>query len=306
MNRRLDETELRELRGLVDEDHICLDEPMSRHTTFRIGGPAEVFLTPDLQELESVLSFCKAHDIPVTIVGNGSNLLVSDAGISGVVIKIGKHMAQIEVSGHEITAGAGAMLSAVAKTAERNSLAGMEFASGIPGSLGGGCIMNAGAYGGELKDILTEITVISKDGTLETVDAKDADLSYRHSRFMESGEIVVSAKMVLEDGVEEEIKAKSADFNQRRRDKQPLNFPSAGSTFKRPEGYFAGKLIQDSGLRGYRVGGAQVSEKHCGFVINRGAATAKDVCTLIKSVQEKIREKDGVLLEPEIRFLGFD
>jgi UDP-N-acetylmuramate dehydrogenase len=222
---------------------------MSKHTTFRIGGPAEVFMNPTLEELQSVLAFCKEREIPVTIVGNGSNLLVSDDGISGVVIKIGSNMADIEVSGHEIYAEAGAMLAAVARTAEKHNLAGMEFASGIPGSLGGGCIMNAGAYGGELKDILTEITVITKDGEVQTIPAAEAGLEYRHSRFMESGEIVIAAKMLLTDGVEEEIREKSRGFNQSRRDKQPLNFPSAGSTFKRPEGNFAGKLIEDSGLK---------------------------------------------------------
>lgn len=304
MNRNINETELRELRGLVDEGHICLDEPMSKHTTFRIGGPAEVFMNPTLEELQSVLAFCKEREIPVTIVGNGSNLLVSDDGISGVVIKIGSNMADIEVSGYEIYAEAGAMLAAVARTAEKHNLAGMEFASGIPGSLGGGCIMNAGAYGGELKDILTEITVITKDGEVQTIPAAEAGLEYRHSRFMESGEIVIAAKMLLTDGVEEEIREKSRGFNQSRREKQPLNFPSAGSTFKRPEGNFAGKLIEDSGLKGYQVGGAQVSEKHCGFVVNVDKATAKDVYQLITDVQRIVKEKYDVELQPEVRFLG--
>jgi len=300
----INETELMELRGLMDASHICLDEPMSKHTTFRIGGPAEVFLMPDLEELKRVLSFCKAREIPVTIIGNGSNLLVGDCGIPGVVIRIGRNMAEIKVEGNTLQAQAGAMLAQVAREAENHSLTGLEFASGIPGSLGGGCMMNAGAYGGELKDVLQEITVLTLDGELLSIPASEADLSYRHSRFMDSQEIIVSATLSLKPGVQEEIHALSADYNQRRRDKQPLNYPSAGSTFKRPEGYFAGKLIQDAGLRGYQVGGAQVSEKHCGFVINVDGATAADVRQLILDVQAKVKEQFQVELHPEVRFLG--
>ena len=259
---------------------------------------------PDRNELEKVLAYCREQQIPTTIVGNGSNLLVGDGGISGVVVRIGRNMSAITVEGTTIEAEAGATLGQVYNAALKHALTGLEFASGIPGSLGGGCLMNAGAYGGELKDVLTEITVLSPNGEMRVLSPQEAELSYRHSRFQTSGEIVLAAKMELQPGDAEKIRETSNGYNQQRREKQPLNFPSAGSTFKRPEGNFAGKLIEDAGLRGYEVGGAMVSDKHCGFVVNKGDATAADVRQVMEDVQRIVKEKYDVTLQPEVRMLG--
>ena len=239
-----------------------------------------------------------------TVIGNGSNLLVGDGGIRGVVLEIGKQMSDVVIEGTVITAGAGAMLSSIASRAAAAELTGMEFASGIPGSLGGAVVMNAGAYGGEMKDILQKVTVLTPDGTVQTLSVEELELSYRHSIIPEKGYLVISAVLKLEPGNADEIQSIMDDLKEKRVSKQPLEYPSAGSTFKRPEGYFAGKLIQDAGLRGFRVGGAQVSEKHCGFIINRDQATSTDICQLMQQVSEIVYEKFGVRLEPEVKKIG--
>ena len=297
----------KKFQKILGEDQVICGEPMSRHTTFRIGGPADYFLTPaGAEEIRDVIAYCREVELPYFILGNGSNLLVSDEGFRGAVIQVDHRMQEITVEGRAIRAQAGVLLSKAAAVARDHSLTGLEFASGIPGTLGGGVSMNAGAYGGELKDVLVRVRVVDRDLQIRDIEAGDLDLGYRHSRIQDEEMVVTDVVLELLEDRMEEISSRMNELREARTSKQPLEFPSAGSTFKRPEGYFAGKLIMDAGLKGFRVGDAQVSEKHCGFVINRGAATAKDVCTLIKCVQEKIREKDGVLLEPEIRFLGFD
>ena len=295
---------------------LMQDEPMKKHTTFRIGGPADYYAEPDVSQISKLIEIAKACDMPVAVIGNGSNLLVGDKGIRGLVIGIGKGLSEIDVTeavaqqstaqgnGHVITAGAGAILAAVAAKAAEASLSGLEFASGIPGSVGGAVVMNAGAYGGEIKDVLIDATVLTAEGELRTVTRDELDLSYRHSIVPEKGYIVLSARFRLTPKPKDEIKSYMAELRAKRVEKQPLEYPSAGSTFKRPEGYFAGKLIMDAGLRGYSVGDAQVSGKHCGFVVNKGEATAADVLTLIKDVQETVLKQFGVKLEPEVKMIG--
>lgn len=290
--------------GELPELKLMTNEPMRDHTTFRVGGPADIFVCPDSKEMPVVLRLAKKHQVPVTVIGNGSNLLVSDRGIRGLVIEIGNRMDEIVVEGTRIRAGAGALLSKVAQIAAGASLGGMEFAAGIPGSIGGAVVMNAGAYGGEIKDIIVSATVLDADGNVQKLTKEELDLSYRHSCIMDKNYYVMEAEFELCSKPEEEIRSVMAELRQKRLEKQPLEFPSAGSTFKRPEGYFAGKLIQDAGLRGYQVGDAQVSEKHCGFVINRGNASAADILQLIRDVQQKVKENFGVTLETEVRILG--
>ena len=290
--------------GSFPEMRLMKEELMAKHTTFRIGGPAEVYACPNREQLPALLEAAKKENAEVTVIGNGSNLLVGDKGIRGLVIEIGSGMNDIRVEGTKIVAGAGALLSKVANEAAAAGLGGMEFAAGIPGSIGGAVTMNAGAYGGEMKDILESVKVIDPEGMMHTLSVEELDLSYRHSCIMEKGGIVVEATIKLEKKPEEEIRAQMADLRNRRVEKQPLEYPSAGSTFKRPEGYFAGKLIMDAGLRGYTVGGAQVSEKHCGFVINHANATAADVRQLMQDVKEKVKEQFGVELEPEVKMIG--
>ena len=278
---------------------------MSRHTTFRIGGPAELFLVPkSTEEIAGIFKICREEGIPWFVLGNGSNLLVSDKGYQGVVIQLYKGFGEVKVQGCQITAQAGALLSQIAAAAREESLTGFEFAGGIPGTLGGAVVMNAGAYGGEMKDVIKEVTVLTREGEIRTLQAEELAMGYRTSAIKEAGYIVLSAVLSLEKGDKEQIKARMQELAGMRSSKQPLQYPSAGSTFKRPEGYFAGKLIMDSGLRGYQVGGAQVSEKHCGFVINTGNATARDVRNLMADVQRIVEEKYGVKLEPEVKFLG--
>lgn len=279
-------------------------EPMSGHTTFRIGGEADIFVSPTMEELGQVLAIAKEEQVPVTVIGNGSNLLVGDGGIRGLVVEIGTGMSKISLEGNILTAEAGALLSQTANAAAAAGLGGMEFAAGIPGSVGGAVTMNAGAYGGEMKDILRSAKVLTRDGQLLTLPVEELDLGYRHSCIPEKDYVVVEAQFALTPKPEEEIRGLMSELAGRRREKQPLEYPSAGSTFKRPEGYFAGKLIMDAGLRGYTVGGAQVSEKHCGFVINRGNASAADVRTLMEDVQKRVYEKFGVTLEPEVKMIG--
>lgn len=286
-------------------DRVLLEEPMKRHTTFRIGGPAEVFVMPgNLEEVQRILEICRTEDLPYFILGNGSNLLVSDRGYRGVVIQLDRNFGEVKVEGTEIHASAGALLSTIAVAARRASLTGFEFAGGIPGTLGGAVVMNAGAYGGEMKDVLRKVMVMDQSGKVFEIPAEELQMGYRTSIIKTAGYIVLGAVLSLKEGNLEEIKMLTRKLSEQRTSKQPLEYPSAGSTFKRPEGYFAGKLIMDSGLRGYRVGGAQVSEKHCGFVINTGDATAEDVCGLMKHVTETVYAKFGVTLEPEVKFLG--
>lgn len=290
---------------IFGNNRVLFDEPMSQHTTFRIGGPADVFVMPEnYEQIREVLRLCKEEKLPFFVLGNGSNLLVSDSGYRGVIIQMDRNMEEICLDGEEIHACAGALLSSVAVAARNASLTGFEFAGGIPGTIGGAAVMNAGAYGGELKDVLKEVTVMTREGEILTIPADKLEMGYRTSIIKTAGYLVLEAVISLKKGDEEKIRAVMKELSERRTEKQPLDYPSAGSTFKRPEGYFAGKLIMDSGLRGYRAGGAQVSEKHCGFVINVGGATAEDVRSLMDHVIRVVREKYGVTLEPEVKFLG--
>lgn len=306
------ETTIRRLQEIFGEARVLRNEPMSRHTTFRIGGPAEALVTPKkTEELQEALRVCREEREPYCVIGNGSNLLVADGGISGVVIALagGEEEPSERVVSYgdgrfAVTVWAGELLSAFAKRMTKRGLMGLAWASGIPGTVGGAVRMNAGAYDGCVKDCLLSAEVLTESGECLRQPAEALELSYRHSSVAANGWTVTKATFLLTEGDAEEGEAKIAEFTERRKEKQPLSYPSAGSTFKRPEGYFAGKLVQDAGLRGYRVGDAQVSEKHCGFVINLGRATAEDVVTLIADVQEKVRVDFGVTLEPEIRFLG--
>lgn len=292
------------LAEIVSKEAILENEPMSKHTTFRIGGNADMFVSPELHQVPEILSLAKEHNVPVTIIGNGSNLLVGDKGIRGLVLSFGKGADEVNIQGTRMTIGAGALLSKAAAEAAKNHLTGLEFAAGIPGTLGGAIVMNAGAYDGEMKDVVISAKVLTPSGEIKELSNEELELSYRHSCIPEKEYIVLEAVVELTHGDETEIREKMADFRNRRVDKQPLEYPSAGSTFKRPEGYFAGKLIQDAGLRGYTVGGAQVSEKHCGFVINKGDATAEDVCNLIKDVKRIVYDKFQVEMEPEVKMIG--
>lgn len=296
---------IEKFRNLLGKDRVLVDEPMKRHTTFRIGGPADFFLLPStVDEVRGILEICREEELPYFILGNGSNLLVSDKGYRGVIIQLYRNFSNISVEGNEICASSGALLSQIAAAARNASLTGFEFAGGIPGTLGGAVFMNAGAYGGELKDVLKEAVVMTEQGEILTLPVEKLDMGYRTSRIKKAGYLVLEARLVLEQGDMDKIRDITKDLTEKRVSKQPLEYPSAGSTFKRPEGYFAGKLIMDAGLRGYQVGDAQVSEKHCGFVINKGNATAADVLTLIENVREKVQEQFGVTLEPEVKFLG--
>lgn len=291
-----------QLEDIVGADNVRYDEPMRDHTTFAIGGPADAYVIPhSIGELAAVVKACRAAEAPYRIVGNGSDLLVADEGLRCVVIQVLDNLAGIEVDGTRVFAQAGATNAAVARAALEAGLAGFEFASGIPGTIGGAAIMNAGAYGGEFKDVAVELTCVTPEGDFVTVSREEADWAYRHSMMDGAGYIVAEAVLELAADDAAAIKERMDDLQARREEKQPLEMPSAGSTFKRPEGYFAGKLIQDAGLRGYRVGGAQVSEKHTGFVVNAGGATAADVRALIADVQARVFEQFGVHLEPEVR-----
>ena len=293
------------LTSILGTDRVLADEPMDRHTTFRIGGPADYLVMPEnAEEIRECIRICRETEIPYYIIGNGSNLLVGDGGIRGLVIEIGDGMSGVVIDGERIRAGAGTKLGYLARQAMEAGLSGLEFAGGIPGSFGGAVFMNAGAYGGEMRQVIETVDVLTKDGEELTIPAEEMDFSYRHSIVSEKGYIVLGAALKLEKKDREEILALMDDLAERRTSKQPLNYPSAGSTFKRPEGYFAGKLIQDAGLRGFRIGGAMVSEKHCGFVINAGGATAADVIALMAHIQDEVERTAGVRLEPEVRKIG--
>ena len=289
----------------MGSDNVYRDEPMRKHTTFRIGGPADYYLcTHSAKEIQQVVEICREEKLPYFILGNGSNLLVSDNGYRGVVIRLWKNVSDIRTEGCLIHAKAGASLAKIAAEALDEGLTGMECAAGIPGTLGGAVVMNAGAYGGEMKDVLKEVLVMDAQGKIFRLQNEELKLGYRTSIVKEKDYIVLAAVLELKKGDKTEIRKCMEELRERRTEKQPLDMPSAGSTFKRPEGYFAGKLIMDAGLRGFSVGGAQISEKHCGFVVNKGGATAQDVLDLIKEVQKRVREKFGVELETEVKFLG--
>ncbi len=291
--------------NMIDETRIYKEEPMKKHTTFRVGGNADYFIVPKtIEEVKNVVALCKETDMPYYILGNGSNLLVSDKGYRGVIIQIYKEMNEICIEGDQIKVQAGALLSKIGSAALEAGLTGFEFASGIPGTIGGAVVMNAGAYGGEMKDVLEEVTALTPEGEAIVLRKEELELGYRTSIIAKKDYIVLEAKLKLEKGEKDAIKGRMDELKLQRTTKQPLEYPSAGSTFKRPEGYFAGKLIQDAGLRGFQVGGAQVSEKHCGFVINKDHATAADVWELMCQVRAIVKEKFGVELEPEVKRLG--
>lgn len=293
------------LESILPKERILTQEPMSRHTTFRVGGPAEYFLTVNTaEELRNVLSCLQEEGMPHFLLGNGSNLLVGDKGYRGAVVHLSGIFETVDVQEETIRAGAGASLAVTARRAMESGLCGMEFASGIPGTLGGAVRMNAGAYGGEMAMFVESADVMDEKGSIRTLNREEMEFGYRTSVIKNSPYTVLGATLVLKRGEKEEIAAQMQRLAQQRREKQPLEFASAGSTFKRPEGYFAGKLIMDAGLRGYSRGSAQVAEKHCGFIVNRGNATAADIAGLIREVSEKVQEKFGVTLEPEVIFLG--
>jgi len=299
----LDNIIIRNLISVLPKNSVKLNEPMKEHTTFRIGGNAEVMIFPEsTEDIKNIIKIAKDGDIPVFILGNGSNLLVCDEGIEGIVIKLDSNFSSVRVEGNDVYAASGTHLSKIANVCLENSLSGFEFASGIPGTLGGAIKMNAGAYGGEMKDVVQSAECIDMKGNIFTLTKEELDFSYRHSAISDDI-IVLSAHLRLNEGEKTSIKETMRDLNSRRKEKQPLEYPSAGSTFKRPEGYFAGKLIQDSGLKGYTVGGAQVSEKHCGFVINKDSATFKDVMTLIQDVKNIVFDKFGVELCEEVKII---
>lgn len=294
-----------ELSDCAGTSGVLKDEPLSRHTSFRIGGPADFFVCPGSpEELRNILRTARSADVPVFVMGNGSNLLVSDAGFRGLVVQIGRGMDHITAEGQTIRAEAGALLGALSRRALKEGYTGLEFAGGIPGSVGGACVMNAGAYDGEMKNVLRSVTVLDEQLELRDIPKEELELSYRSSIFQKKHWIAVEARVDLQSGDPAGIRDKMEEFRRRRTARQPLDLPSAGSTFKRPEGYFAGKLIMDAGLRGYRVGGASVSVKHCGFVVNDRNATASDVRKLIEDVRREVFNRFGVQLEPEVKFLG--
>lgn len=296
---------INELYRIVGEKNVKLDEPMCKHTTFRIGGPAQAFVTPQTtEELGQVVLLCNAEKTPFFMLGHGSNLLVSDKGMEGVVIQLYNNYSDFKIEGNLVKAQAGIMLCKLGQAVKDAGLTGFEFAAGIPGTLGGAIMMNAGAYGGEMKDIVRAVQMMDKEGNLFEKTGEEMEFAYRHSIVEERQLIVLGADLELEFGDRKKIGDRMEELAAARRTKQPLEFPSAGSTFKRPQGYFAGKLIMDAGLRGYQVGGAQVSEKHCGFVINKGGATSADVLQLIADVKQRVYDKFQVELEPEVKMVG--
>lgn len=296
---------LSELEQITGKKNIICNEPMAGHTTLRTGGPAKYFVMPEnTAQVAAIVKLAVKAGISYYVAGNGSNLLISDEGYDGMIICIGKNMSGISVNGNRITAGAGAMLSSIASQALKNRLAGFEFAAGIPGTAGGACVMNAGAYDGEIKDVIKRVTAVDGNGDICTINSTEMKMSYRRSIFSEGGYIITEAEFGLKPGSREKIQEKMTDFSKRRMEKQPLEFPSAGSTFKRPEGNYAGALIEAAGLKGKGVGDACVSEKHAGFVINRGNATAQDVYATINLVTKTVKNNSGIVLEPEVRIIG--
>ncbi|MCH5254308.1 MAG: UDP-N-acetylmuramate dehydrogenase [Lachnospiraceae bacterium] len=293
------------IEGIIPKERILLEEPMSRHTTFKVGGEAKCMLLIEKEEeLIRLIPYLNRIEQDYFLLGNGSNLLVGDRGYRGIIMKLGEGMNKIAVEGECIRVQAGALLSQTAVAAKDAGLSGMEFAAGIPGTVGGGIVMNAGAYGGEMKQITRSVKVMDQEGKILILDNDTMEFGYRTSIIKNRPFVVLEVELQLKAGNKEEIQLKMEELMEKRRSKQPLNFPSAGSTFKRPEGYFAGKLIMEAGMRGYRIGGAQVSEKHCGFIVNAGKATAADIREVIEEVQERVKKRFNVMLEPEVIFLG--
>lgn len=305
----IDETESmgQALQEALPESRVLLDEPMRGHTSFRIGGPADVLVLPGSgEDLQRTVRLARRFGAPLTITGNGSNLLVRDGGLRGIVVKLGEAFERITVRETQMTAQSGALLAAVARTAGDHSLTGLEFAIGIPGTLGGAVIMNAGAYGGEMKDVVTRVTALDEAGDRHEMGPAELQFAYRRSALQQLAWIVAEVEMRLEPGDRARIEAKMADLTRLRESKQPLSFPSAGSVFKRPPGKYVGPMVEELGLKGYRIGDAEVSEKHAGFIINRGEATARDVLALIQYVREQVQAAFGVWLETEVRIIGED
>ncbi|NLY20749.1 MAG: UDP-N-acetylmuramate dehydrogenase [Tissierellia bacterium] len=283
---------------------IRYNEPMSAHTTFKIGGPCDVMILPStVEQIKNAIVFLNENNMRYMVIGNGSNLLISDAGYRGAIIKLNDNFRDISVDGNRITATSGALVTSVSKFAAKHSLSGLEFAEGIPGAIGGAMMMNAGAYGGEFKDVVESVTAMDRNGNLHTFTGEEMNFRYRGSRVADEDMVVISATMKLEEGNLDEINSKMKEISEKRRSKQPLELPSAGSTFKRPEGYFAGKLIDDSGLRGLQHGGAQVSQKHCGFIVNSNNATSNEVLELIDTVRKTVFDNYGVMLETEVKII---
>lgn len=294
-----------QLSEIFTVDRIKFNEPMKNHTTFKIGGPVDVMVFPESQEeIIAVLAYCQERNIPFFVFGMGSNLLAKDRGVRGIAIKTGPGMKTVQIRGEKICAQAGVRLSELARVAARESLSGLEFAEGIPGSLGGAVVMNAGAYGGEIKDVLVSVTAISLDGVIKEFSPEQMQMSYRSSIFQQEEHIILSVCLSLRPGNRDEILATMKEYAGRRREKQPLDLPSAGSTFKRPEGFYVGPMLDKMGLKGFRIGDAEVSTKHAGFIVNRGNATARDVLDLIACIQEKAAREYGVELQPEIHVIG--
>lgn len=292
---------------ILGNENVRVSEPMSRHTSFRVGGPADILVTPrKKEEILSIMDLSKTENIPIYIMGNGSNLIVKDKGIRGIVLKLFDNYNSFSVEGEVIRAQAGLLLSKLSNVALENGLSGLEFASGIPGTVGGAVVMNAGAYGGEMKDVVIKTEYIDKEGNIKTVEGDMHRFGYRTSFVQEVNGVILSSEMRLRSASKSEIKALMDDLTKKRVEKQPLKMPSAGSVFKRPEGYFAGKLIEDCGLRGYKIGGAQVSELHCGFIVNAGNASANDIIKLIDYIKDTVKANFGVLLHTEVKILGED
>jgi UDP-N-acetylmuramate dehydrogenase len=289
----------------IESENISIDEPMSSHTSFRVGGPADLMVRCDTRSgLAKVKGFLASEGIEHMLIGNGSNLLFADEGYRGVIIKLGKEFEEIKVDQNVVTSGSSVLLSKLSSVACENGLAGLEFASGIPGSVGGAVFMNAGAYGGEIKDVVYTVTLMSGDGTVSEKHHSEMDFSYRHSLVQDTGDIVLAASFILLVHDREEIAERVRVLTEKRNSKQPVNYPSAGSTFKRPKGGFAAAMIEQAGLKGVSIGGAAVSEKHAGFIINRGGATANDVVELIRLVRQRVYDNTGIMLEPEVRLIG--
>lgn len=295
-----------DLKHILRPEDIAIDEPMKNHTSFKVGGPADILVTPNtFEQAVDIITKCNSEKIPFYCIGNGSNLIVKDGGVRGVVIKLTK-LNKIEVNGEIITVQGGAELSEVSKKALEMSLTGFEFACGIPGSVGGAVNMNAGAYIGDISGVIEEALIVDREGNILKLNKEQLELGYRASAVMKHGYTVLEATFKLKKGDYDTIKTTIDDLTRRRKDKQPLEYPSAGSTFKRPPGHFAGKLIEDCGLKGFSIGGAEVSKKHSGFIINKGNATAEDILSLIKAVQDIVRDKFGVELHAEVRIIGED
>ena len=294
-----------ELSQLLAPNCIKLNEPMQKHTTFKIGGPVDALVTPTtVGEIKAIKEYCHQNQLPLLVFGLGSNLLVTDKGLRGVAIKIGKNFNTVQVSDQEIYAQAGIRLSELARRAAKLSFTGMEFAEGIPGSLGGAVVMNAGAYGGEMQSVVWEVETLNDRGVTQVYSIQECEFSYRSSIFMRNGDIVLAARLRFGQGDRDAINRTMQEYARQRREKQPLEYPSAGSVFKRPAGLYVGPMIEELGLKGFRIGGAEVSVKHAGFIVNRGGAKASDVLDLIKIIQQKALERFGVELQTEIRVVG--